>query len=306
MGHDIRQTEFGARIEDVEFIWARNSQEFLFANSILVHGDAPVLVDPSANFTYLSRLADARQVKMVLNTHYHGDHRALNHLFKDVVFASHEADARAISDFEHYAAIAVRDPGGFYLTWIKKIFKKYQIVDCPVSVTLRDGDVLDTGAERIRVISIPGHTPGQVALYFENADTLFTADVDLTPHGPWYANVVSDIEAFKHSCEKLRRIECAHYVPSHGDRIYNRAKFLEKLHRYQACFAKRQERILALLKERPMKLDELASHGIIYKLSSLSDPLKAYFQFEMVSKHVEILVRDGQVSWHGALLVYNK
>jgi len=304
MINPITQTENGSRIKDVEFIWARNSKEFLFANSVLIHGSKPVIVDPSASFTYISDLADSRYVKTVLNTHYHGDHRSLNHLFNDVHFASHENDAQAISDFDHYATIAVQDEKSFYLQWIKEIFKKYKIIDCPVSVKLKDGDILDTGGEKIRIISIPGHTPGHIALYFEEADTLFCSDIDLTPFGPWYANVVSDIGLFKESIQKIRKFECRYYVPSHGERIYERDKFLEKLDRYYSAFDARDSKILELLKEKTMELDELCSNGIVYRSGSLNDPLKCYFQMEMVRKHIELFVHKGLVQRDGKKLVY--
>jgi len=299
---EVKTSETGARIGDVELIWARNSKEFLFSNSILVHGDEPIIVDPSANFSYISQLAESHIVKTVLNTHYHGDHRSLNHLFKDVVFSSHEDDAKAISNFDHYAKIAVSDEKAFYLEWIKKVFIKHKIVDCPVSLRFKDGDEISAGTETIQIISIPGHTPGHIALYFKEADLLYTSDIDLTPFGPWYANEVSAIEPFKESVAKIRGFKAQYYVPSHGERIYDREQFLEKLDRFNACFNKREQRILDLLKEGPMSLAELSSHGIIYKKSSLIDPLKCYFQFHMVKKHVDLFVKQGVVVEQGDIL----
>lgn len=295
MTNQIEQTEHGSRIKDVEFIWARNSKEFLFANSVLIHGKKPVMVDPSASFTYISQLAESKYVRTVVNTHYHGDHRSLNHLFRDVYFASHEDDAQAISDFDYYSTIAAQDDRSFYIEWIRQVFKKYKIVDSPVSIKLKDGDILETGSERIRIVSIPGHTPGHIALYFEEADALFCSDIDLTPYGPWYANVVSDIELFKKSVQKIRKFQCRYYVPSHGERIYEREQFLEKLDRFEFAFEARDQKILGLLQEKPMELDELCSHGIVYRKGSLNDPLKCYFQMEMVRKHLELLERDGLV-----------
>jgi hypothetical protein len=48
MTHEIIPTEYGSRIGDVEFIWARNSKEFLFANSIYIRGNPSFIIDPSA------------------------------------------------------------------------------------------------------------------------------------------------------------------------------------------------------------------------------------------------------------------
>lgn len=282
-------TDHGARIGEVEFIWARNSKEFLFSNSILVHGDKPVIIDPSASFTYIEQLAKAHYVRTVLNTHRHGDHRSLNQLFKGVVFAAHEADSPSISDYATYARESDREVNSYYANWTRDVFQKYKIVDCPVSLRLKEGDVIDTGSERIRILHIPGHTPGHIALFFEKADLLFTSDIDLTPYGPWYANVVSDIDAFKKSVARMRDFECRWYVPSHGERVYDREKFLEKIDRFAAAFHEREDKILALLRNESMEIDRLCSTGIVYRQASLIDPLKAYFQFQMVEKHLEDL-----------------
>lgn len=287
----FENTDHGSRIGAVEFIWARNSKEFLFSNSVLVHGNKPVIIDPSASFTYIEQLAKAHYVSIVLNTHRHGDHRSLNQLFKGVIFAAHEADAKAISQYDVYARESDVETQSYYANWTREIFQKYKIVDCPVAMKLKDGDIIDTGDERIRIIHIPGHTPGHIALYFERADLLFTSDIDLTPYGPWYANVVSDIEEFKKSVKLIRDFECQWYIPSHGERVYDREKFIEKIDRFAAAFNEREEKILTLLKEEPRDIAHLCSNGIIYRQGSLVDPLKSYFQMQMVEKHLADLIQ---------------
>lgn len=295
MTSEIQHLEHSARIKDVELIWARNSKEFLFANSLLIHGIKPVIVDPSANFTYIEAWAATRSIHMVLNTHYHADHRALNQLFKKAVFASHEADADAISDINHYLKEFVGEPDSMYANWIRDIFKKYKIVDCPVTVKFKDGDVIDTGGELIEIVGLPGHTPGHIGLYFHNADLFFLSDIDLTPHGPWYANKVSSIEDFKASLKKARARECKYYVTSHGERIYDRDTFLKKLERFEAAFEKREQKILEMLSEKPKDLAELCSQGIVYKTSALKDNLRCYFQLKMVEKHLVALLNDKKI-----------
>lgn len=291
----LKETEHGVQLGAVELIWARNSKEFLFANSVVVHGSRPVIIDPSANFTYIASLASAHYINIVINTHFHGDHRSLNHLFKDVVFASHEAEAKSISDFNHYAKLALPDENSLYADWTRKVYKKYKIVDSAVSLILKDGDEIETGDETIRVVHLPGHTPGHLGLHFLKADLLFVADIDLTPYGPWYASQISDINLFKKSIQRVRELDCQYYVPSHGERVYDREKFLKKLDKFESAFFKRDERILDLLKEGPLDLDVLCSKGIVYKTPSLVDPLKCYFQYHMVKKHLVELQKSGLV-----------
>lgn len=294
---EIQQTEYGSKMGSVEFIWARNSKEFLFSNSIYIKGSPSIIVDPSASFTYIERLAKARAVDIVLNTHYHGDHRSLNQLFKNVIFAAHEADSPAIRDHDIYAKFSDADPNSFYSEWTRQVFKQYHITDCPVSRLYKGDETLETGDERIRLVHIPGHTPGHMALYFENIKTLYLSDIDLTPYGPWYANVVSDIDAFIASVEKIKNFEAEHYVSSHGERVYTPEKFQEKITKFQRHFAERDEKILDILKEGPKEIAYICTEGIVYRKQALVDPLKSYFQWQMVEKHLDRLTRQGLVTF---------
>ncbi len=295
MPAEIKETPNGNQIGDVEFIWARNSKEFLFANSILIRGKPSILIDPSATFTYIDHLAQSHAVDIVLNTHYHADHRSLNGLFKKVIFASHEKDAPAIRNAATYEEFADTDDHSFYSEWRHDFFKQYQISDCPVSLLYKGDELIETDTTQIQLIHIPGHTPGHMALFFKNISCLYLSDIDLTPYGPWYANVVSDIDEFIASVKKIRAIECDYYVSSHGERIYDREKFLDKIDKFARHFTERDEKIIDLLKTGPKELVEIASEGIVYRKMSLVDPLKSYFQLKMVEKHLARLEKQGLI-----------
>lgn len=51
-----------------------------------------------------------------------------------------------------------------------------------VDVELSEGDILDW-AEPVRVLHIPGHTPGSIALHFEESSVLFSSDTIATEDG---------------------------------------------------------------------------------------------------------------------------
>lgn len=293
---EIKTTTFGAQLDQVEFIWAKNSKEFLFSNSVLIHGNPCIIVDPSASFTYLERLASSNTVDMVLNTHYHADHRSLNGLFKQAIFAAHELDAPAIRDYKVYEKMADSDADSYYTKWRKDFFQKYSIKDCPVSKLYQGGEIIETNTTQIELVHIPGHTPGHLALHFKNIRAVFLSDIDLTPYGPWYANVESNIDDFIKSVKKIKSIDADYYISSHGERLYSPEKFHEKIDRFFNHFQARDEKILDLLKEKPMKLFEIAANPIIYRKGSLNDPLKAYFQLEMIKKHLERLIKLGEIT----------
>lgn len=95
------------------------------------------------------------RVTYLLNTHHHGDHIAENERLKRQTGArlcAHRLDAPSISG---------------------------------VDQALEDGDVIETGSLRVRVLHIPGHTAGQAAFVVNErvcftADTLFKGSVGST------------------------------------------------------------------------------------------------------------------------------
>lgn len=292
-------TPYGCRLGDVELVWAQNSKDFFFANSIVIHGSQPIVVDPSANFTYFESLATTQNPTRVLNTHYHSDHRALNSLFRAATFLSHREDAPALRSLDELQRRLDSNPNSPYSQWAHSMWQQMHIHETPVDIELQDGDIVEADRHRVEVIHTPGHTPGHIALLVDDIGLLFTADIDLTPFGPWYANEVSDIDQFKASVHKVRQIEVDHYVTSHGQRIFEREKFLEKLERFESYFAKRDDEILAAIRTEPHSAEELSEHGIIYRKVLLQDPLKAYFSLKMIQKHCERLVRLGELVFDG-------
>ncbi len=132
---------------------------------------------------------------------------------------------------------------------------------------------------------------------------LYTSDIDLTPLGPWYANISSDIDQFVASIQRVKAFHCQYYATSHGGRIYDREQFLEKLEKFESAFEKRDSKILEALQAGPRDLKELSQVGIIFKSSHLSDPLKACFERQMVEKHLQRFQKQGTVVladglWH--------
>lgn len=293
------ETEQGRRSGDVELIWAKNSKTFFFANSLVIHGTSPIIVDPSANFTYFERMSATGSAVRVLNTHYHTDHRALNGLFRQATFLCHRADAPALRSWDRFQEYIDRDPNSPYSDWVKRLWQQMNMHDTPVTIELDDGDVIDSDSHQIRIQHIPGHTPGHIGLYFPDISFLFTSDIDLTPMGPWYANEVSDIEQFRQSIAKVRAIEVTHYATSHGQRIYDREQFLTKLDRFSAVIDRRDEKILDALEKGSQSVASLAERGIIYRTAQMGDPLRKYFAARMIEKHLALMIKKGVIEQDG-------
>jgi hydroxyacylglutathione hydrolase len=83
----------------------------------------------------------------ILNTHHHWDHTGGNLSLKDMYGNVTIVGPKADRD---------RIPG--------------------IDVELKDGDMFDLGASRLRCFDTPGHTKGHVTYYFEDAKALFPGD----------------------------------------------------------------------------------------------------------------------------------
>jgi hydroxyacylglutathione hydrolase len=109
-------------------------------------GEAAV-VDPSEAGPVLAALQETGwRLKHILNTHHHPDHIGGNEHLREVtgaVIAGPAADQHRIPNLH---------------------------------TKLADGDTYDVGTRRLRVIEVPGHTSGHIALVFDEDKALFSGD----------------------------------------------------------------------------------------------------------------------------------
>ena len=109
-------------------------------------------------------------IRWVLNTHCHVDHSMADKKFQQLgaQIILHEADADAVEKGTQVTA--------YYLLKGLKEFPQ-----CPVARRLSDGEELELGTQRLRVIHTPGHTPGSVCflLEAEGKNLLFSGDTVL-------------------------------------------------------------------------------------------------------------------------------
>ena len=150
------------------------------ANVWLVEGrDAALLIDSGMGLVPLKPLLAALTEKPVLclSTHCHFDHAGGAHEFAERL--SHPAEAGLLAEpsragvmIERFvAADTARFPD-------RRAFdhEAYTIRPCPPTRAVDEGDVVDLGDRRLRVLHLPGHSPGSIGVAEDATGILFSSD----------------------------------------------------------------------------------------------------------------------------------
>src|SRR5262249_8155092 len=134
-------------------------------------------------------------IRWVLNTHCHIDHAMADKKFHELgaQIILHEADADAVEKGTQLTA--------FYLVKGLTAFPR-----SPVARRLSDGEELEIGSQKIRVIHTPGHTPASVCLLLDvYAKNLLLSGDTVLYDGRlgWQGNPYADNRQYLASLRKL-------------------------------------------------------------------------------------------------------
>ncbi|MDA1330251.1 MAG: MBL fold metallo-hydrolase [Chloroflexi bacterium] len=143
-------------------------------------------------------------VKYVINTHYHADHTWGNSLFQDALVVSH----RLCHDLLESRGIPS-------LAEEKKSNPQLRELDIVLPhITFEEGGLtLLVGKKTLKLFSLPGHSPDNIAVLVEEDRVLFSGDTYM----PLPYLVDGDIEQMITSLKRITKMGLENLVPGHGD-----------------------------------------------------------------------------------------
>ena len=145
-------------------------------------GDGLTVVD-TGTAGHAERIAALGRVDRIVLTHFHADHTGSAAALRGLTGApvvAHRAEAPVIRG-------DVPGPPPVVPPEERELFDRVTpgvppAPPCPVDVEVDEGDVLDFGGGA-RVLSVPGHTDGSIAVHLPAHGVLFTGDTVATPGG---------------------------------------------------------------------------------------------------------------------------
>lgn len=275
--------------KNIFLIPGENGSRFPFCTGLYVRGEKlRVLIEAGMGRAAVEGCRD-RGVDLLLLSHCHIDHRLLAPLLPGVPVGAHEKEVPFLEDRERFLEGVGFRRGGVS---VEGLFPGRTIPFVQVREKVRHGQRLDLGGLTLEVLHTPGHTPGHLAFFIPEAALLFSADIDLTPFGPFYGHDFARIEEFIVSIRQLQEIKAEILVTGHGGLFFDGIP--ERLAAFEQVIYDRDRRVLNELAQ-PRGLDFFLNRNLFYSHYPEPQALIRWFEQVHLEKQLARLTRLGQV-----------
>ena len=290
----------------IKVIPGENNSIFPYCTSILIEGEARILIDPGCGERTLQEIKAKGKVDRVINTHYHFDHIRGNHLFSESEIYINQTESRGFRNLAEITKMLgmVEVYGDEWASeWVDSVTSgtrsptpyspsgdhRWYLSTRRLDGIYKGGDTLEFGEVKVEVLPTPGHSQGNCCLFFPEQRAVYTGDFDLTKFGPWYGGSDGDITSFVRSAIALLGLEADHFITGHEVGILGLDEFLSRMTEFLDVIDRRDRMIKDLL-EKGSGLEEIVSQGILYNPEYHVDPWIYMWEKLSIKHHIRRLL----------------
>lgn len=250
--------------------------------SYLFIGPETLLIDPgwdsdlgwqALNLGLAQAGIEPRSIAGIVITHAHADHHGMTHRLTDSIDAwvgMHPKDSESLAA-ERLSGPEFRSA---QIDWFSMLGAPVDFAESSVAlitaamahtvvaqpdVLVEDGTILAVKGRRIKAIWTPGHTPGHLSFYEQDADLIVTGDHVLPRISPNIGLQPTTAEPplghYLRSLDKLRPYESAEVLPAHEWRFRG---LNERIDQLQLHHRRRFDEAIGLLRDGPLTAWQVA------------------------------------------------
>ncbi len=183
------------------------------------------------------------------------------------------------------------------------VFFKRMADNCEVDQLVREGDEMEIGGYRAKIMETPGHSQGSVCIFLEKERILFCGDTiieHITPNAFIMLDQQKTLpvrlsqEEFYISLMRIKMIEPLTVYSAHGKTVSDINKIIAG---YEKAFAERKDNVLLMVRGGEKYIYNIARR-LFPDIGGLRLPLEIFLAISEVYTAIQVLQKEGRISLH--------